>query len=306
MTVKHEDPNDFETLTIKAMNSQFYIAVTTCGFENWQEVIVHWIKHVEKEWSRFHLDTELQKINRLLTGQKLCISPPLFDCLQKAEEYRTITEGRFSPYLLSQMEYHGYDHSFPFENCPAKAGLFPQSFQKKTAPFHFEGQFLAVERCDSGNIDLGGIGKGYTVQAAAQWLKSSGAKAGIVDGGGDIAVWSDGEKVWHIGIAHPYDEERDIAQLYIKNGGIATSNIIYRSWRQGETIKHHLLNGQTGLPVETDIIQATVITGNCLDAEIMAKLCFMEQDQALSQVLRTINPVYSSVLVSKSGKITLI
>ena len=126
-------------------------------------------------------------------------------------------------------------------------------------------------------FNLGGIGKGYAVESAASWLKQfAGATNGIVDGGGDISVWSNDEKEWKIGISDPFDQDTDIKQITLKNGSIATSNIVYRSWWQGNQKKHHIINGKTGKPVDSEILQATVVTTNCLDAEVSAKLCFME------------------------------
>ena len=70
----------------------------------------------------------------------------------------------------------------------------------KTSPFLFDPKQITVIRTSEGKVDLGGIGKGYTVQAAARWLKNiGGASAGMVDGGGDMTVWSDGLKEWKIG-----------------------------------------------------------------------------------------------------------
>ena len=50
-------------------------------------------------------------------------SPVLYDLLKRADDYYLKTDGRFSPYLLTQLEAHGYDQSFPFETsqnsiCP--------------------------------------------------------------------------------------------------------------------------------------------------------------------------------------------
>ena len=82
-------------------------------------------------------------------------------------------------------------------------------------------------------MDLGGIAKGYAVKAIAKWLKKyNHSKFGIVDGGGDIAVWSNGEKTWKIGVMDPFNKEKEIGSVEIQNGGIATSNIVYRSWWQ--------------------------------------------------------------------------
>jgi FAD:protein FMN transferase len=304
VTDKREERKEIDSLTINIMNTAFYISVTDCLQKNWKDVISDWLHYVEKEWSRFRTNNELYRINQLKIGEKVIVSPPLIDVLQHAEYYRQKTGGFFSPYLLPQLQFHGYAYSFPFHSGNPANGKTPAVTDPETSLFRLDRKSSTVERLAPGQIDLGGIGKGYAVQSAANWLKNiGGAKAGIVDGGGDITVWSDGRKTWKIGVADPFNTDRDIAQYMLKNGSFATSNIIYRSWIQGNRKKHHLLNGKTGKPVGTTIIQATVITDNCLDTEVMAKLCFMETGQTLTSLLTSINSNYTILLVNENGKL---
>jgi thiamine biosynthesis lipoprotein len=301
---KHEDLNGLETLSFDAMNTTFYMAVSGCKIANWKEVMHGWVMYVEKEWSRFRVDNELGQVNQLEIGKVITISPPLFDILQRAEDYRRKTNGFFSPYLLPQMQFHGYKDSFPFHTSRIINNTFPSLYDKETLPFLFEPMTGTVTRIADGQIDLGGIGKGYTVQAAANWLKTLGeSDSGLIDGGGDMTVWSNGNKEWNIGVADPFRNDLEITQLRLKNGSIATSNIIYRSWTKGNEIKHHLLNGKTGLPADNHMVQATVVTENCLDAEVGAKLCLIEKETNIKNQLKNLCPTSSFVLVNDQGKV---
>ncbi|WP_256236646.1 FAD:protein FMN transferase [Bacillus sp. EB600] len=301
MIAKQEDHSLEDTLHLNAMNTSFYIRVKDCQRKEWKNVISAWILYVEKEWSRFRTDNELYRLNELKAGEQMIVTSPLFDVLQKAEAYRQNTNGLFSPYLLPQMQFHGYEQTFPFTATIQQEHSLPCIFNDINAPFEFLQNTGSVKRTAAGKIDLGGIGKGYAVQSAARWLKEIGqARAGIVDGGGDITVWSDGEEKWKIGVAHPFKKEQEIAQFRLKNGSVATSNTIYRSWLQGNEQKHHILNGRTGLPVESPIIQATVFSENCLDAEVAAKLCFMVNPFEWKKITNT----YKLLLVDQDGKIT--
>lgn len=293
-------------MEFSAMNSTFYISVTDCKIPNWKVMIHQWIDYVEREWSRFQIDNELARINQLETGELLSLSPPLFDVLLRADNYRKKTGGLFSPYLLRQMQYHGYDQSFPFCSSAVKETEMPLVSSMTTLPFEFHQNTFSIKRIAEGDVDLGGIGKGYAVESAAEWLKNiGGASAGIVDGGGDLTVWSNGDKIWTIGVADPFHEDREIAKFDIKNGSVATSNIIFRKWKHGNTQKHHILNGRTGEPVESSLIQATVLTQNCLDAEVCAKLCFMKNKNERTELLKKISSTYSYLLVANNGKIVV-
>jgi FAD:protein FMN transferase len=302
VTAKQEDPNSEYVMELEAMNTTFYFQVKNCLKKDWKNIISNWILYVEKEWSRFQIDNELYRLNELTVGEQMMVPPPLFDILQKAEDYRKKTNGLFSPYLFPQIRFHGYDQAFPFSSALSNEFELPSVYNRMDGPFEFDQDTNTVKRSSPGKLDLGGIGKGYAVQAAAQWLKEIGqAQAGIVDGGGDITVWSAGEKEWLIGVAHPFEKNKEIAQFRLKNGSIATSNIIYRRWKQGDVQKHHLLNGKTGLPVESSIIQATVVSENLLDAEVAAKLCFMEDHE--NEEFLKMERVNLTILVDKNGNI---
>ena len=227
--------------------------------------------------------------------------PVLYDLLKRADDYYLKTDGRFSPYLLTQLEAHGYDQSFPFET--SKTPFVPIDYRMESQQLLFHGN-CKIEKKTENKMDLGGIAKGYAVESIAKWLKKyNHSKFGIVDGGGDMAVWSNGEKTWNIGVMDPFNNENEIGSFKIQNGGIATSNIVYRSWWQDGMKKHHLLDGRTGLPVEPKIVQATVVSHQCLDAEIGAKICFMEDPVSVKNDLKCLSNKFHFVLVKPDGEL---
>lgn len=305
MIVLQEEHNQdcIDSVTINIMNTSFYIGVSNENHTEWKEAILSYLEYIEQEFSRFRTNNELMRLNEANRDEAISVSPILFDLLKKAEEYRLKTEGRFSPYMLSQLESHGYRQSFPFNVADRETPFKP--YQMESQPLLFLKGNRIMKKTDQ-KIDLGGIAKGYAVEAIAKWLQTqTHSKYGIVDGGGDMAMWSDGEKTWNIGVMDPFNEENVIGSFSIQNGGIATSNIIYRSWMQGESKKHHILDGRTGLPVATEVVQATIVTRHCLDAEVGAKICFMEEPSSVKSILSKISPKFSYVLVKPTGEIEI-
>ena len=234
--------NKMDSLQLDIMNTTFFVAISNSDVSNWKSYITSFLLHIEKSFSRFQQNNELWRLNQFKKNQQFFVSPLLFDILQKAEEYRLKTKGRFSSLMLGPLEAHGYNQSFPFKAIHDDA-LLP-NWEIENQSFLFRDDFQITKKTDK-KVDLGGIAKGYIAESAANWLqKNANSKYGIVDGG-DIAVWSNGEKNWKIGVMDPYQENQEIGSFTIQNGGIATSNIIYRSWWQGKTKKHHLLDGRT-------------------------------------------------------------
>ncbi|MBA4537362.1 FAD:protein FMN transferase [Bacillus aquiflavi] len=289
-----------DELSLEAMNTTFFVSVCCSTKQKWKTEIVNWFHYIETEWSRFLSGNELYQFNETRKGNWIKVSPSFFLCLQIAEKYRRKTKGLFNPTLSLQMEANGYNKSFPF-NLAEKSPhiLVPQEEE----PFLFDVKNCSIYKQTDQKVDLGGIAKGYAVETAARWLEKNGnCSYGIVDGGGDMKVWSDGEKEWTIGIADPFNVEKEIAQITIKNGAIATSNRVYRSWFDGNSKKHHILNGKTGKPAETNVIQATVISEDCLSAEVGAKLCFLLPSEKLQHQFTEIFPQAGFFIVNEDGE----
>lgn len=269
-----------DNLSFNIMNTDFYIEISGETNLDWKANVEEWLSYVAKQWSRFEQDNELDMLNQLKIGDTLQLSSALYDCLIRADHYYTLTNNLFSPYLKLHLERHGYNQSFPFRDTKLKSIPMPKSDGK---PFHFFDN-RQVLKMDDQQVDLGGFAKGYAVEKIAQWLQSEISPAyGMVDGGGDMKMWSAGEKIWTLGIAHPFNPDQEIQYIRMKNGAVATSNRVFRSWRQEGKNKHHLLNGQTGEVIDSPVLQTTVVTQSLCTAEVAAKLSFLLNEHDLQQ-----------------------
>ncbi|KIL76057.1 Thiamin biosynthesis lipoprotein ApbE [Bacillus badius] len=298
-----ENRKETNTLEVEVMDSSFFVSISNSEQPDWKEAIRSLLHYFDYAFSRFRMHNELWLFNQAAEGAVVSVSPVLYDLLKTAESYRLKTGGCFSPYMLNQMEAHGYKQSFPFVTAPKEQGeALTEELGGEPLIFHSNG---TITKKTKHNIDLGGIAKGYAVEAAARWLRiHARSRFGIVDGGGDIQAWSNGEKTWRIGVMDPFQEGREIGSFSFQNGSIATSNLIYRSWWQGEEKKHHLLDGRTGKPIEPVIVQSTVLAESCLDAEVGAKLCFMDGLEQAGDQLQKLGGRFQFVLVQPDGRLT--
>lgn len=134
-----------------------------------------------------------------------------------------------------------------------------------------------IERPFGLRFDLGGVGKGWIADRALALLRSW--PGVVVDADGDLAVRCAPGKCWEIGIDDPRSEGLNLAVLRLTapphglatQWGVATSGTSVHRWNVGGEIRHHLIDPRTGLPAETDVIQATVIAESALRAEALSK-----------------------------------
>ena len=62
--------------------------------------------------------------------------------------------------------------------------------------------------------------------------------------------------------------------MQLRQDAIATSNRVYRSWKTDGQTHHHLLDGRTGRPTRSPILQVTASAPQLYEAEVMTKLAF--------------------------------
>ncbi len=124
-------------------------------------------------------------------------------------------------------------------------------------------------------IDTGGTGKGLCADAVAYRL--GGYTRFVVDCGGDIAVGGVGAQLepYEIAVEHPITGE-SVCTLRVARGGVATSGLNVRIWRnQDASYGHHLLDPSTGVPAWTGLVGATAIADSALEAETLSKMALL-------------------------------
>lgn len=234
----------------------------------------------EKRFSRFIKDSELSEINN--TCGKFQASEEMMDMLKEVMKYHLATKGIFDPTVICALESIGYDRSFDkvIVDQPEKnefdAGLHKEKFEKRgrLSEMVIDEKDGQVVMPDELRIDLGGMGKGYIADKIAQDILSRGFENFWISAGGDIFLsGKDGGENWRVGVQNPKDLENDLANIDVadRNMAIATSGIMKR---RGEKIGlkwHHIIDPQTGLPVENDILAVTIIAPSVLEADVFAK-----------------------------------
>jgi thiamine biosynthesis lipoprotein len=241
--------------------------------------VPRWFAGWEQTLSRFRADSELSRLNQTV-DQPVRVSDVLWDVFQSSRDAAQLTEGLVTPTVLDAMLGAGYDRDFALMNgggagshagLPLRVGsdlrIRPLSYVR------FDEMEHTITLPAGVHLDFGGIAKGWIAHQTAERLKAFGAT--LVNCGGDIAISGsllNGEP-WEIGVYRPFDREGDYAEtLYFDAAcGVASSATDRRRWMQGDQTRHHIIDPRTGLPAETDVVHATVVAANAVEAEAAAK-----------------------------------
>lgn len=276
-----------ERRVFHAMGTEIELLVDARGAERQLDAAEGEFHRLEGLLSRFRPDSELSRLNREGTVDA---SPDTVRVVQLGLEARERTGGRFDPTVHDSLVAAGYDRSFELMDAD-DSGRGPRRRERRTrqhtAPgrVRVEGSRLELE--PGVHLDLGGIGKGYAADRAAELLALAGPC--LVNAGGDVAIRGGS---WPIGVAEG-------VTLELSAGGLATSGRDRRRWRRGDRILHHLIDPARGEPAETGLLRVTAIGSDAADAEVLAKWLFLagEAEAAASGV--------PSVLVTDDGRVRL-
>ncbi len=160
-----------------------------------------------------------------------------------------------------------------------------------------------IDRPASITFDTGGTGKGLCADAVACRLGGYGRY--LVDCGGDIAVGGIGAQVrpFAVEVEHPLTGSR-IATIPMRAGGIATSGLNVRIWRdRAGGYSHHLLDPSTGTPAWTGLVGATALSPDgALEAETLAKMALLTGPAGARGVLAE----HGGVIVHDDGAVEII
>jgi thiamine biosynthesis lipoprotein len=229
----------------------------------------------------------------------------LFDVVEMAAWAASATDGLFDPTLLRWMEAIGYDRSFeqitPSDQiAPPPPAPGRQRYERIELNRPRREIYLPAEV----QLDLGGIGKGWTVDRAAEWLVGRGPF--LVNAGGDLYAYGTppGQSGWSIGIVNPWQPARDLTRLRVRQRAVATSTISRRRWRRGQRMMHHLIDPRSGQPATTDAVSVTVIAQRTALAEVYAKTALILGVEAGRDWLNRV-PEMEGLLVRDDGQLIM-
>ena len=263
--------------------------------------IPHWFEEWEQSLSRFRPDSELSRLNQTI-DQPVPVSPMMWEVFQAARQTEQFTDGLVTPTVLDAVLSAGYDRTFDSLPREQEVGASGQTAVRPLASVKFDEARRTISLPRSVHLDFGGIAKGWAADQAMRRMSAVGPT--LMNAGGDVAISGplrDGSP-WEIGVFDPFDRSQEyIEMLFLEGGAVATSGKERRHWMQGGQFRHHIIDPRTGLSAETDVLTATIVASNVLEAEAAAKSVLIRGSMDGLDWLEA-NPSLAGLLVLDNGE----
>lgn len=134
-------------------------------------------------------------------------------------------------------------------------------------------------------IDFGATGKGIALDEIRTILDEQNAKSATVSVGGSVLIY--GKQTVKVGIRDPFGNVgRSIATLKLTNICVSTSGSYERRFEENGKNYHHILDPETGYPVDNGLVSVTVISDSGLLSDALSTACFVlgtKKGMALAQ-----------------------
>ena len=257
------------------------------------------VETCERALSRFEERSDLSRLNRA-AGAWVTVDHRLIEALRVAVRTREETGGRFDPTILPALVAAGYDRSFEqLGDRPAARAWYWHA----GAAVEIDAAAGRARIEPGGSADLGGIGKGFSATRALwamreAWLE---VRGGLVDLGGDIAVWGetpDGGP-WRVAIADTRSPGRQLGSIELAEGAVATSGRDTRRFGPERRL-HHLIDPATGAPAADGPLAVTVVGPDAAEAEAYATALAVTPPAEAHELLRA-RPALAALLVPLEG-----
>ena len=155
-------------------------------------------------------------------------------------------------------------------------------------------------------IDLGALAKGFSADLLANYLRSQGIEQALIDLGGNILTLGlnpVSHRPWRIGIQNPQlPRGEHLLVLSVTDKSVVTSGTYVRHLDVDGQSFHHILDPQTGYPVETELASLTIISDRSVDGEIWTTRLFGEEPSNILNIVETL-PGMDAILVYQSGRL---
>lgn len=256
----------------------------------------------EELLSKTKTGSDIYKINHA-GGAAVKCDPITIECIRDGLKYCKLSGGKFDITIGKAEDLWNFHSDNP--KVPSAASLKEAIKYVNYKQIHISGNTVTMGTTE-GEIDLGGIAKGFIADKIAKYMKSIGVTSAIISLGGNIECIGDKDGTpFSIGIEKPYSDQSEIVgSTNLTNGTVVTSGIYERYFTYKGKKYHHILNVKTGYPVNTDVVGVSIKSsyGHSVDCDGLSTTCLILGEKKAKKLIESLKG-YEAVFILKNGDV---
>lgn len=230
------------------------------------------LNELEQIFSRSREDAALYRLNTAGTLPRQELPEELQLLLEESKRLCAETQGAFDPTLGVLVD---------LWNVGGETPRVPEAEAIRQAQGHCGVDNLSlgdtIMLANGMQLDLGAVAKGYATDLLADQLREDGVENALLSLGGNVyTMGSKNGKPFQVGIADPKEPAQLIGKLSVGGGkAVVTSGDYQRYFEADGKRYHHILDVQTGAPVDSGLSAVTVVADSGLLADAYSTALFV-------------------------------
>ncbi len=241
----------------------------------------------ENRLSRTVEGSDIWNINHS-DGMPVAVSEETYSLLEEALYYCELANGKIDITIAPLMDAWNFTDT-------TREQIPPTAEEIKSLLSHVDykqivlGENNTVTLKDSeAAIDLGFIAKGYIADKLKEYLVSQGVTSALINLGGNVcAIGSkpDGNG-YTVGIQKPFSPAGTaFTTVSLNDSSAVTSGTYERGFTYDNVYYHHILDADTGYPVNSDLVSVTILCESSMQADALSTTCFvLGRERALAYI----------------------
>lgn len=263
----------------QTMGTTYHITVVTGYLTNiasLKDKIEQRLAEINKSMSTFLPDSEISRFNRIKsTTRYFHPTADFLFVISKAHKIYKLTHGAWDGTIFPLIRLWGFEEKKYPDQPPPESRI--QELLAETGFEHIQiidGAYLKKEKPDI-ILDLASIAKGYGVDQISDLLQKAGFNNFLVEIGGEVyaAGCKSNGKQWRVGINRPAADalpDETAKVLNIEDKALATSGDYRNFFIIDQKYYSHIIDPQTGYPVDNHVVSVSILAGNCTMADGLA------------------------------------
>jgi thiamine biosynthesis lipoprotein len=265
------------------------------------------IDELEDQLSAFRPHSELVQLNQRAFQQDVAVEARLFDLLVLAAGITRETRGAFDVAAGALSKAWGfYQRSGRVPSVAERTAAMSQTGMRHVI---LDARVRAVSYLRQGlEINLGGIGKGYALDRAAEVMRNRGVSVGMLHGGMSsvlaLGAPPNEARGWLVSLRHPWAEGRSLGEVYVRDQALGTSAATYQFFEYNGRKLGHILDPRKGWPAEW-LQQVTVIAPTAAEADALSTALYVLGLDAAKDYCRT-HPGIAAIILPAGSDLPVI
>ncbi|SES17155.1 thiamine biosynthesis lipoprotein [Gracilibacillus ureilyticus] len=292
---------------IHMMGTIIYLSVEHDYAEFVLDELIERLTEYEKRFSAHDPYSELMEVNNNAGIRPVKVNPSLYQLIKLGKKHSTESDSFLNITIgpLVQAWHIGFEDATVPEPQSIRALLKKTNAVDIILDDKDQSVFLSYTGMF---IDLGAIAKGFIADLIIDDLESMNVSSALINLGGNVMTYGTSPKqedgYWRIGIQHPFQSRGNyIAILRALNQSVVTSGIYERKFTLNNQTYHHILDPNTGYPIESEIAGLTIVSENSVDGEIWTSRLFGLPPDEIMNKLNQLDKI-DGIIITRDGKLS--